>query len=523
MTDYYRKLLLYLLFILFVVITVNLPSLVANVFTPQSMTFSGQNPWFDPWDINIYVSTIRWAQKHPFEYRNLYTTNHEPLPIVYPLYTLIGTLFSNFDPFIIYNALKFLTGTFLVGITFLVTKELIKNKKKAMIVTILTFFAGGFGWLVDPYYPAPDISMTPFTFLSTLNKPHESLAMGYYALSLFFLFRATNTSSYKEVTFSALALLPVLLFYPYYSISYLAIALLYSVYLLKTRQLSIQKVFKKYLFIGAITIPLLVLYSFYLLSTPDLKNVFSPYLEVPDPFFLLLGYGVLAPLVIVQLFNPKKSSLLVFLNIWFFSSIFLSYTNLSFARYFLRGLFYPAILIAFLSLPYLANLFKITHSKLNFLIVVTVPITSIAILATTTLFVIHKDQNWVYLSKEKVKLFEYLNTNSNPGEGVLVNDFNAANQIPAYTHNSVFYGHGYQTPDSKEKLTKLNSYYSREFNDQEALDFLIKNNILHVITYTEGETHDQSINYEFLTTTYSNERYVVKRFSTDHNMPGIDR
>ena len=401
-----------------IVLVFNLPSLIAAITTPPGLKFSGQNPWFDPWDINVYVSVISWAQQNPFEFRNLYTTNHEPLPIVYPLYTTIGTFFPSQDAFILYNSLKILAGIFLVGITFLITKNLIKNNNNAIIATVLTFFVGGFGWLILFNIYLPDIEIPSLKFISYFEKPHASLAIGFYFISLYFFYHGIADKKISSIIYSSLSLLPVILFYPYFPILYVVITTLYSIYLIISNQISLKKLIQMFLIIGIITIPFLIAYSSHIVSAKDLSNVFSPGFSTPNPIGLFFAFGILAPFLIIQLFTKSKDNKLIFLNIWFFSSIVLSYFPLSFSRYYLRGLFYPAILITFMSLPYLSDRFRVTCSKLKTLIIVTVPITSIVILTTTISFAINQDQDWVYLSKEKVELFEYLNNNSQPGEGV---------------------------------------------------------------------------------------------------------
>ncbi len=54
---------LILLIIISFAVFVNLfPNYYAYVNTPSGYIFSGQASWFDPWDINIYVTAIKWGQ-----------------------------------------------------------------------------------------------------------------------------------------------------------------------------------------------------------------------------------------------------------------------------------------------------------------------------------------------------------------------------------------------------------------------------------------------------------------------------
>ncbi len=66
------------------------------------MVFFGQNSWFDPHDIDIYVSVIHYAQGGHLLLPNLWTAlPNQPISI-YPVEVLLGYIFRSVNPFLLY-------------------------------------------------------------------------------------------------------------------------------------------------------------------------------------------------------------------------------------------------------------------------------------------------------------------------------------------------------------------------------------------------------------------------------------
>src|SRR3989338_4808612 len=74
--------------------------------TPSNFFFSGQASWFDPWDINNYLATIKVAQQGSgFWLDNINTTAVVKPALVYPVYVMAGKLLAKINPVIVYQVL----------------------------------------------------------------------------------------------------------------------------------------------------------------------------------------------------------------------------------------------------------------------------------------------------------------------------------------------------------------------------------------------------------------------------------
>ena len=99
----FKQLLLIILASIIFIFINHFPNYYAWKNTPEGFTFSGQASWFDPWDINVYVSAINWGQSHGFLMQNVYTSQPNKPIFYYPLYTLLGIVFPNTDVFILFH------------------------------------------------------------------------------------------------------------------------------------------------------------------------------------------------------------------------------------------------------------------------------------------------------------------------------------------------------------------------------------------------------------------------------------
>ena len=257
-----------------------------------------------------------------------------------------------------------------------------------------------------------------------------------------------------------------------------------------------------FFFAVAATLPFGLIYGIYLLSSSGFENVLLPNLGSPNAILIALGYGILTPILLYQLLKVKKDSSLLFLNIWFFASLALSQMPIGFSRYYLRGLFFPAVLLCLLTLPQIAKKLKISTRKLLIVLIVLVPM--------TTLFITYKRieaiaviSPWIYITNENKEALDFLNKRTPTGSGVILASYPLANYIPAYTHNRVYFGHNYQTPNAAEKQANIKRFYNGDFSDRQAKTFLRENNILYVIL------EQQKIKYAFLKKVFVNQTIAV--------------
>jgi hypothetical protein len=187
--------------------------------------------------------------------------------------------------------------------------RIISKETSAQSTVLLTSFAGGLGWLYTQTFGSPDISLTPFTYISTFQKPHKSLAVAFYLLSLASAYKGVVNNLIKNMYYSGLLFCAVILFYPYYILSYLMIIIIFVWYTYRFR----PDIYKKLIFpILITTLPLSSLYSFYLLSGDSFSVVLNPHIPGPHILLLLPGYGLFLVPLLFKLFSGKKTKLSVF-------------------------------------------------------------------------------------------------------------------------------------------------------------------------------------------------------------------
>ena len=164
MKKYLGTVALFLLIFAFIVFLNDYPTYYAAQKVPSGFVYSGHAAWFDPWDLNVYLSTIRSGQKNGILLKNLYTTSYQKPIVMYPVYTALGTLFPKGDIFKLYYGFQFIT-IFLVMICVMYSSYVfLKSIKLSFAIAILVALSSGYGWMFINIFQSPDLFMTGFSF-----------------------------------------------------------------------------------------------------------------------------------------------------------------------------------------------------------------------------------------------------------------------------------------------------------------------------------------------------------------------
>jgi len=501
-------------FFLLIIFLYSFPTFYPYFKTPPNKVYLGQVSWFDPWDINVYVAAIRWSQENGFYFQNAYTTQPHKSVVFYPFYTLLGNIFPKLEPFLIFNLATTFAGFFLLFIIYKSSRVFLKNKKSALATTFLVCLAGGLGWIFFSKVTVPDLYMTPFTFTSTFQRAHEAIAISFYLSSLVLFFLAIKDNSIKLTITSGISSILFTFFYPFYLLSLYLICAFYSLY-------SFSKSKKRSIFIHILllifsTLPFGILYSLYLRSGSEFNNVLTPNLNTPNPVLLVLGYGILSPLLLLQFFLKKSwNKSKVFLNIWFFVSVFLSYLPFGFGRYYLRALFFPAVLICFNNLADISSRLRVKEIYVKRALFLILPISNILIILTrlTIATGLYTPSEWSFINEKEYQIFTFLRTNTPKGSGLITDDYLFGNLLPAHTNNSVYFGHNYQTPNASEKKKNIEKLYKGSFTENKAKEFLKQNYISYVLVTNKGIDFPK---YLFLNRIFKNESGSIYTYQTNY-------
>lgn len=508
-----KAILYYLIFaiIIFAALALNnFPNYYAYLKKPANSFYSGQASWFDPWDLNVYAGAVKWGQSGKILLENLYSTETPQKAILYyPTYTFLGFLFRRADPFVLFHCAAFLLGGTLVIALFQMVKVFIRQKMLSLLALFLIVFGGGLGWLFFPKTASADLFITGFTFVSHFQRPHEAIGIFLYLYLLVSYFRDSEKAR-KFSFLSLIACMLLIIYYPYYLLSYFLICGLFGLlHWLKKNKTD----FLIYLLINALACSsLAIFYYLYLRLNPTFSGVWQQKLETPSPLMLVLGYGILLIPFIYQLFYPIRKKGALFLNLWVIGSLVLAFFPFGFARFYLRGLFFPLVILAIYCLDEISSKLKINKNYFVALLIICLPISTLFI-TYRRIGEINKGNRWFYLTAEEGKGFDFLKNSTKKNSGVLAS-YTIANYLPVHTNNRVYFGHFLQTPEADKKIELLYGFFGNLFSESEAEKFIVSNNIDYVWWGKEekeitAKTEEKTLKYSFLKPVYENETVTI--------------
>jgi len=457
------------------------PDIIGYLKSNKDFTYIGNSFLWDPWDVNVYVSVIKFSQIHGFQYKNPYTTlETQNNVVVYPLYTLLGTLFKYANPYVLYNLAIILFIPILTTSIFFTTFLITKSFKKAYFTVLISSFAGGFGWLLNDFgISVPDVSVTPFVLANVFQRPHTILALSAYVSSLGFCYAAIVNRERINLIFSFMFALIFILFYPYLLLSYGLTIFLFS--LLHSLHVSKPKEFRGpliYLFILSL---LGGVYSYYLLSAQGLDNVFSPDLPTPGIHLFILGIGVFTVSFFKYIKKYFQDSIFLFIYTWFSVHVFIAYIpHLGFARYYFLGIFIPLTIVLLYFLESLSKKYKVFTTTL-FIIFASLSCLFILIIRIVSVLKINGAYFW---NRDEISAINFIRNNIESNDGI-ISTYPFSNFLPALSDNSVYFGHFYQTPRSQDKIELMTRFFNNKMDESEAMSFLASNNIDYVVWKNE--------------------------------------
>jgi len=447
---WYQPLLIFFITLL-VTFVYRFPDVYAYLSTPPGMVFLGQDSWFDPQDINTYVGVIHYSQSGHFLLPNLWTALPNQPIVFFSIEQLLGYIFRNVQPYFLFWLASVVCGALLVIGMFCLIRKTITSPLLAGLTTIAVSLGGGFGIFLYPAIASSDITNS-ITFYETFFKPHEAISLlcYFYGIIAFYdVFMYTPSHKNKKtITSMSVALAIAFLIYPYLIATYLLTTIPFAIF--SKIKIRINDL------VLLLILPLLsVLFVAYQLSVnPGFYAPVMQYLTTA-PLPTVFGYGILLPLFLVQLFM-KKTQFMKYLNWWIIASLLLAFLPFGPGKIFLRGLFFPLVLLAVLQLQILLKKLELVPLRyfywMLFFVLVCMTNSYIFYLRTT---IIQTPQvlDVIYMPEDEFAVFSYLNQHTNPGSGVLASGI-MSNLIPAYTDDRSCIG----------SLWSFNATYDTELN-----------------------------------------------------------
>jgi len=471
--------------------------------TPSNFFFSGQASWFDPWDINNYLATIKVAQQGSgFWLANINTTAVVKPALVYPVHVMAGKLLAKINPVIVYQVLALAAAVLLIKVIFILSYLIFRKWYYALLAVALISLGGGFGYLFAFTKVSVDLTVPGVTMLSNFQKPHEAIASIFYFISLFSYYAAIKREKIIFLCLSIITLILSIPIYPYRLLSFYLIVGSYSLYLYFIKE-NVRPII--YGLISAITVffPAVIYIYGFMTSGYSVLTSYSPTpISLPG---LISGYGIFLLLFVYQLaFIRSNNPLKPFLGIWVIVTLILSVWPWGMGRLFLNSLIFPMAILLVLAIEDIAMKVRMpVWITATFILAFCLP-TSVYVFGKRIAEVNNKNI-WYYLPIDYKESFEIIEKQK--GNGVLamppVNSF-----VPAFTGKHVYFGLPDQTPDYQYRMGQAVMFYSGKLSVEDARAFLQENKVNTVIL--SKETKNLGIlDYGFLSKVYESDNLVV--------------
>lgn len=486
----------------FMLFDVHFPDYLAYIQTPAGFMFMGKAAYFDPWDINVYVTAIRWGQSGHILLQNLYTTDPTGGALLYPLYTALGYAFRSIDPFLLFHVASTVCG-FILGMTiYILIGYFIQSYKVRLIAFFLILFGGGFGWIVSGPFGSADMFVTGFTFHSSIQRGHEAIGTMLYLTAMVSFYVALTTEKKLLPVFVLTALL-LMVFYPYYLLSIGTICFIYLLLQQKRRRYMI-------LFLtGYFMLGLIDIYYYVSLKNAGFTSVATQHLSQVTFKNIVLGYGLLGVLYVFQLFSKRtlRDSRYVFLNLWVVTSIALNFAPLGINRFFLRGLFFPIVISVLIFLYIQKKTWGMSRTVITIILLLIVPLSTLSVYQRRV-DEIPQENVWYYQPSSMRDVYTYF---SRIKDAHVLASYVTSSHIPAFSSSKVYAGHIIQTPYFYKKYIDIDAFYTGKKTKKDALRFLNQNSIQYVVYGLYEKEFGTMPHYSFLHPVFTNREVTIYR------------
>lgn len=491
------------------------PTVYNALNTPQGYWFPKQTSWFDAWDINFQVSYIRYGQRHGVLLENTYTTApHKPV-FIYQYYTILGVVnrLLHLDPFLLFHLSSIITGIALILVCWYIVKLFFQETVFRIASFIVLVLGGGLGWL-PVFGVSADTNLAGFTMLYAFERGHEAFITLLLLLSFAFIFQYLTAQKKNYIFWLLITSFFAISIHPPFAALLFLIGILAGFWQLK-------RAGRFTLFIYPIL--LVFIFAIYylavlskLVGNPGFSGVVGQSLFGVDSLFLATGFGIISIFLFWMLIFSKEVKIeIIFLKLLFLTQLFLLLSPLGFHLYFAKNLFVWGVLLGFYGIKELVE-GKDRQIQVISIVVILSLITRIYIF--NQLLRVNKNNPFFFLTKQEGEALSFMS--KLPTDSGVLSLYRMGNYIPAFSDLRVYYGHNFQTPNSKEKRELAQKFYLQQ-NEKTQLEFANTNNI-HYVYYGLEETNLRK-NADLVTANpfprypviYQNEKVTIYAISTD--------
>ncbi|MDD2807255.1 MAG: hypothetical protein PHW95_01890 [Patescibacteria group bacterium] len=492
---------------LMIVIT-TAPLLYGFLITPSGSEFTGihfaaPNDWF------VYYSYIEQVKQGHLLFRDLFAS--EPhTPVLNILWLAVGFLAKifNLSAIVAFNLARiFLIGVFYF-ILYLFLAYWFEEIKWRRWLTVFISFSSGLGilqinriiqfpfnfahnqfnWPMDLWVPESN------TFLTLYYSPHFIASLSLILLTFFLLVLAVDNHKLSYSFLAGLSAAALFEFHPFHILTIFVVTLIYYFIIWRRKVVNFIFLAASYLILFFVSLPV-VGYYLYLLKTDWVtQQKAAQNLTFTTPLWLtLVSYGLLLPLFVYGwCLVVKKNNLTsknILLLVWPVVQFFLIYFPVNYQRRLTEGLHLPLAIFSGIAIVELYRRLQnnqqpkarwLLANRYAFIFLFGALLISSNIFALASDLFIYADQrDLAYLPRAEVAAATWLSTL--PGNIIVFNSAsNIVNIIPAYSGQTVFVGHGVETPDFGSKQMMVNYFFSNNRDVASEHNWLKKNSISYL-------------------------------------------
>ncbi len=493
--------------ILISVAVTTFPYLYGAVTAPSGMTYTGIHN-LTPGDTNAYLSLIASVKEGTNTFVNLFTSEHQSVVDVNPLWWSVGMFAKIFhlSPLASFHATRIILIGVLVVVAYLFLTLCFSSRARRKVALVVICFASGVGLFVGPFvyneahrinYPVDAWVPESIPFLIMYNSPHFIASLILIVICIALMYMAFVTEKFVYCIAAGVAGFLLTWFHPFDTPTVVCVVGVFLLYLMVKR----KKVYRRWLLQYSLYILLIApaaLYLFFLIYKDPVMALWQQQniLLSPSIWMYLSAFALLLPFVVYALIRNdlKRSGITRLLIVWIAVSAILLYVPVNFQRRMVEGLFIPVAILAADGIVTLWERLKISavqhglQSLLLFGLVVFLPLTNLQIIGQdVSQYATMKDFPF-YLTSGEMDTLSWIK-NATDTQSIFLSSRYFGNFIPAYAIRRVYIGHGPQTIDLERKIPEVYNFYTGAWDDAARERFLKEKGIAYVVIGPREEAY----------------------------------
>ena len=478
-----KKAILYISILIFLVVTI--PYLYAIQVSNDELVFGGF--LINPVDGNSYLAKMQQGYRGSWKFVLPYSAVQGDGGYLFLFYLVLGHLARLLEiPLILmFHISRLVFGGFLMGMIWLLFKNLFENQKDRIFGYSLSIAGSGLGWIAVLFgkFTSDFWVAEAYPFLSMYTNPHFSFGLGLMILALIPLKKIPN------LNYSILGL--ILGVVQPFAVVILCLILIAATFaeLYKTPggiqyKISKSETFKKLFYIGLGGGSILV-YQYWMISTDAVLSLWNDQniTDSPGLIDLLISFS---PCFILAFFGVKqalKNQVGKILVLWTIISLLLILIPWNLQRRFLTGLFLPLVGLSVYGLNTITNSVRINRTGRIILVCLVIPTNLLVVFSGINATTIRDPQ--IFIKSSVISATTWIENNTE-SSALFLSGEEEGLLIPARTGRRVIYGHPFETTNALKEKLFVENFYKGNLSKSEIQQELIRREIDYVFSFRKN-------------------------------------